>query len=177
MSNYSAQIGKTCLDYSLEEGTLRCWSRTEEAFSYQVNLEDPRVQIKRFRKFRTQFLVGLVGVAVPIWTFGVEFLASRHLNFHDLGTSAYPHYMFFVAGIVLSIAYRKPLRGYSITIGPKAGIVVWRDPKGRGDFDAFVSSICARAKKLPNQAPEPTSTAVTPPADAGDRASGTRGSS
>jgi len=30
---------------------------------------------------------------------------------------------------------------------------------------------------LPNQALEPTSTAVTPPADAGDRASGTRGSS
>ena len=29
----------------------------------------------------------------------------------------------------------------------------------------------------PNQALEPTSTAVTPPADAGDRASGTRGSS
>ncbi len=29
----------------------------------------------------------------------------------------------------------------------------------------------------PNQTPEPTSTAVTPPADAGDRASGTRGSS
>ena len=32
-------------------------------------------------------------------------------------------------------------------------------------------------KKAANQAPEPTSTAVTPPADAGDRASGTRGSS
>jgi len=31
--------------------------------------------------------------------------------------------------------------------------------------------------KKPNQALEPTSTAVTPPADAGDRASGTRGSS
>jgi hypothetical protein len=31
-------------------------------------------------------------------------------------------------------------------------------------------------KKTANQAPEPTSTAVTPPADAGDRASGTRGS-
>jgi len=31
--------------------------------------------------------------------------------------------------------------------------------------------------KWPNQALEPTSTAVTPPADAGDRASGTRGSS
>jgi len=30
--------------------------------------------------------------------------------------------------------------------------------------------------KKPNQALEPTSTAVTPPADAGDRASGTRGS-
>jgi hypothetical protein len=29
----------------------------------------------------------------------------------------------------------------------------------------------------PNQALEPTSTAVTPPASAGDRASGTRGSS
>ena len=32
-------------------------------------------------------------------------------------------------------------------------------------------------EKEPNQAPEPTSTAVTPPAVAGDRASGTRGSS
>ena len=32
-------------------------------------------------------------------------------------------------------------------------------------------------KTEPNQALEPTSTAVTPPADAGDRASGTRGSS
>ena len=32
-------------------------------------------------------------------------------------------------------------------------------------------------KRWPNQALEPTSTAVTPPADAGDRASGTRGSS
>ena len=32
-------------------------------------------------------------------------------------------------------------------------------------------------KTEPNQAPEPTSTAVTPPAVAGDRASGTRGSS
>ena len=32
-------------------------------------------------------------------------------------------------------------------------------------------------KKQPNQAPEPTSTAVTPPAVAGDRASGARGSS
>ena len=31
-------------------------------------------------------------------------------------------------------------------------------------------------KTEPNQALEPTSTAVTPPADAGDRASGTRGS-
>jgi len=31
-------------------------------------------------------------------------------------------------------------------------------------------------KKEPNQALEPTSTAVTPPASAGDRASGTRGS-
>ena len=31
-------------------------------------------------------------------------------------------------------------------------------------------------QKKPNQALEPTSTAVTPPADAGDRASGTRGS-
>ena len=31
-------------------------------------------------------------------------------------------------------------------------------------------------EKVPNQALEPTSTAVTPPADAGDRASGTRGS-
>ena len=31
--------------------------------------------------------------------------------------------------------------------------------------------------RRPNQAPEPTSTAVTPPATAGDRARGTRGSS
>ena len=34
-----------------------------------------------------------------------------------------------------------------------------------------------KGKKKPNQALEPTSTAVTPPASAGDRASGTRGSS
>ena len=40
----------------------------------------------------------------------------------------------------------------------------------------WTASIREILKKAPNQAPEPTSTAVTPPAAAGDRASGTRGS-
>ena len=41
----------------------------------------------------------------------------------------------------------------------------------KGDHYSFSDE-----KKSPNQALEPTSTAVTPPADAGDRASGARGS-
>ena len=44
-----------------------------------------------------------------------------------------------------------------------------------GYFDILHEREVARAE--PNQAPEPTSTAVTPPAVAGERASGTRGSS
>ena len=42
--------------------------------------------------------------------------------------------------------------------------------------DSFFSLSLFAGEKPPNQALEPTSTAVTPPADAGDRASGTRGS-
>jgi hypothetical protein len=54
---------------------------------------------------------------------------------------------------------------------------------GLGKGMQMVASAKQRLKKAegkakaPNQSPEPTITAVTPPADAGDRASGARGSS
>jgi hypothetical protein len=47
---------------------------------------------------------------------------------------------------------------------------------GEEEMHRMVHELFESAKKPPNQALEPTSTAVTPPAVAGDRASGTRGS-
>ena len=46
----------------------------------------------------------------------------------------------------------------------------------RKEFPGISALYLYRKSTRPNQALEPTSTAVTPPADAGDRASGTRGS-
>ena len=65
--------------------------------------------------------------------------------------------------------------------GPSKGaqFVTWEQDIAAGIL-AIAGSIyvISTAKKTePNQAPEPTSTAVTPPAVAGDRASGARGSS
>jgi len=75
---------------------------------------------------------------------------------------------------------------YSPNIPVVGFLYVYTKPKGTGMSAMYpvgmdpsgVLRFVLRAKdKEANQALEPTSTAVTPPADAGDRASGTRGSS
>ena len=57
-------------------------------------------------------------------------------------------------------------------------IIFWHDPDDRisRTFLMWEAIPYKHKKTEPNQALEPTSTAVTPPAVAGDRASGTRGS-
>ena len=70
-----------------------------------------------------------------------------------------------------SIEVKRPDAGYFAVLGFLA--VVLAIP----GLLLLLPGIRRQFETEPNQSPEPTSTAVTPPAVAGDRASGTRGSS
>lgn len=145
-TGYSARIGGTYWDYELDGRMLRCSSRGKEGFSLNVMLDDPGICIAPARKFTTSFWVGVVGVGVPLWTFGAVYLKERRLDIGELGPSGYVHILFFIAGCVLLLFFRRRLHGYFISIGKAHGIALWRDPTAAAGFETFVSAIRARIR-------------------------------
>ena len=144
MTEYSAKIGRTLLDYSIEGDILRCRCRAQPSFSFEVTLDDPSMHLKPARKFRVPFQLGIVGLIAPIWTFSGIFLKRGRLDISALGWPGNFLSVCFLVGIVLVWLYRRPLKGSFVTSDNKAGIVVWRDPAGIGDFEGFISAIRAK---------------------------------
>lgn len=145
MADYTTRIGKTVLEYTLEGRVLRCQCPSEPALSHEMALDAPQVILKPIRKFRIQFQLGMLGVAIPIWTFGVIYIKERHLGLSNW--SSYPHFAFFAIGVVLLLRYRRPLRGHLVTADKKTGINIWRDPDGNADFDGFISRLRTEIQK------------------------------
>ena len=80
--------------------------------------------------------------------------------------------LLFIPGALWLASFLISYPQESLVLARKYGAFIWIALALAWSIQCLI-----RRKTEPNQAPEPTSTAVTPPAVAGDRASGTRGSS
>lgn len=134
------------MNYTLDGVELRYSCDATPGFTHGISLADPTLRFAPARRFLKQFWLGAIGVGIPIWTFGVILLKEHRLDFGELGAVSYVHALFAIIGLVLLIAYRKPLRGFSVTIGKNDGLYIWRDSKAEAEFNEF---ICALRKAIP----------------------------
>jgi hypothetical protein len=149
---YSANVTGDRLDYALTDDTLEAC--VDDGLRLSVRISGGDVAIKRKRVFAPLFRVGVAGIVLPLFTFGVILAKEGRLDLRGLGPAGFIHVLFVVVGIILVARYRRPHVGIAVT-KKKDGLVVWRDERMHDEFEAFVAAVISTregvAKSVPTE--------------------------
>jgi hypothetical protein len=176
-------LGK-CTTFELTESAVRV---SVKGILSNIDYEISLANLKQPRSYSRRFSGGMLAAAIFFYMFTAAMLIGLINPIKGAGRDGFA--LLSLIGLVVAMRLtagflrsKKDLVIWYSTLSHARALMVHRRLPTEIQASEFADAIderlngLARMRISPNQAAEPTSTAVTPPADAGDRASGARGS-
>jgi hypothetical protein len=134
---YSTQHGGTAHHYRLADGQLTYWCG-DSGLEFRLNLQPGECAVKPKWQFHRFWYVGLVGLSVPLFTFGMIYLKEGII---DVGGVGWFHLGILVAGAILLVVYRKPRRVYEVRTGRGDRLLILADPAQPGAAEYLAEAV------------------------------------
>lgn len=135
--NYSINQGGAVHHYRLIERQLTYWCDASE-IEFRLDLRESQHAVTRRRSFHRLWYVGWLGVAAPLFTFGMIYVTEGVIAVEGTG---WIHLGFFVAGTVLLILYRRPTMVYEVSTGRGDRLWIFIDPAQPGSAERLAEAL------------------------------------